>query len=201
MLVSAVVFGIAAASAVSYADGFGALPWKVGSSLESNDTYTYYLCSRGDQSTNWGRTVANSDGCQNITLTFYGPFTDDGGAYWFVQAYGVHPEGGLPKSAMLTVRLSNLDVDPVFFHHSLATTLENTIFYTAQYDRTNLNVGFKWHSRTLPEMTVYSHADGVYFSGYRDDIGRTNGMSFAPLVPLPLSAEMPDRGFSFRMVT
>lgn len=202
VLAAVLVVTVASASLVTYADAFGALPWKVGSPMQSGDTYRYYLCDRGHQATSWGHEVANSDGCQNITLTFYGPFSDAGNAYWLVQAYGQHPVIlNQTESALLTVRLSTLEIEPVLHYHALAETLEKTLFYTSHYDRTNLNVGSTWNARTLPDMTVYSHSEGVYFAGYRDGIGRTNGMSFSPLAPLPLSAEMPEQGFSFRMLS
>ena len=192
----------ASASFVMYADAFGALPWNVGSPMQSGDTYRYYICDRGHQATLWGHEVANSDGCQNLTLAFYGPFADTGKAYWLVQAYGQHP--GVPEqteSAMLTVRLATMEVKPVTHYHSLAELLQRTLFYTSEYSKTNLNVGATWDSRILPHMTVYSYENEVYFAGYRDGTGRTNGMSFSPLVPFPLSAEMPDRGFSFKLLT
>ena len=52
----------------------------------------------------------------------------------------------------------------------------------------------------LPDMVVYSYSEDVYFAGYRDVLGRTNGMSFSSLSSLPLSAEMSKERFSFRMV-
>ena len=201
-LASILVVAVATTSLVTYADAFGTLPWVVGSPMQSGDTYRFYLCDRGHQATLWGHEVANSDGCQNITLTFYGPFSDAGNAYWLIQAYGQHP--AVPtqtESALLTLRISTLNVEPVLHYYSLAELLEDTIFYTGQYHRTNLNVGATWTSHTLPDMTVYAYSEGVYFSGYRDGTGRTNGMSFSPLSPLPLSADMPDDGFSFRMLT
>ena len=185
----------------AYPAALGTIPWKVGTPMESGDTYKYYLCVRGHQSTMWGREVADSDGCQYITLTFYGPFLNNGNAYWTVQAHGQHPvDTDKTESAILIVRLSTLEVESPFYYRTLADMLEDTIFYTKQYERTSLYVGSTWTSRELPDMVVYSYSEDVFFSGYRDGLGRTNGMSFSPLSPLPLSAEMPKEGFSFRMV-
>ena len=202
-IVLGVTLGVAALLVLFavFPDALGAIPWKVGSPMQSGDTYKYYLCIRGHQSTMWGREVADRDGCQNITLTFYGPFLNDGNAYWVIQAYGQHPAiTDRTESAILTVRLSTLEIESPFHYRTLAEMLENTIFYTGPYDRTSLYVGSTWTSRTLPDMIVYSYSEDVYFAGYRDGLGRTNGMSFSPLSPLPLSAEMPAQGFSFRMM-
>ena len=186
---------------ITYPEALGAVPWKVGSPMQSGDTYKYYLCDRGHQSTMWGREVADSNGCQYITLTFYGPFLNNGNAYWVIQVHGQHPViTDQTESAILTVRLSTLEIESPFYYRAMAEMLEKTVFYTSQYDGTSLYVGSTWTSRTLPNMVVYSYAEDVYFAGYRDGIGRTNGMSFSPLSPLPLSAEMPEQGFSFRMV-
>ena len=202
-----IIIGVSVAVAISLMfvtqpEALGIVPWKVGAPMESGDTYKYHLCVRGHQSTLWGRGVADSNGCQFITLTFYGPLFNDGNAYWAIQAYGQHPIiSTQTESALLTFRLSTLEIESPFYYDTLADMLESTIFYTGQYEKTSLYVGSTWSSRTQTDMVVYAYENDVYFSGYRDGQGRTNGMSFSPLSPLPLSAEMPEHGFSFRMVT
>ena len=32
---------------ITYPEALGAVPWKVGSPMQSGDTYKYYLCDRG----------------------------------------------------------------------------------------------------------------------------------------------------------
>lgn len=183
------------------AHGFGGIPWSVGSSIQPGDAYLYHVCERGMQGTSWGRLTADSEGCQNISLEFYGPFVDSGQAYWLVQVAGTHP--ALPDGtaqAMVTLRMSDGTVEPVRSNRALAGMLERTIFYTSAYGPTNLAPGSAWTAPYYPEMTAYGRSDGVFFAGYRDSQGRANMMSFLPDMPLPLSADMPERGFEFEVL-
>lgn len=183
------------------ADAFGVTPWSVGTPIKSGDTYHYHLCDKTVRGTFWGYAVVDDKGCFNMSITFYGPFADANKGYWLLQVDGTHPRDETKKTnAMLTLRLSTMEVKSIFDYKALGTVLEKTLFYTSDYDRTNLNVGTTWKSRDNPNMVVYQHANNVYFAGYRDSDGRTNGMSFSPTFPLPLSAEMPDHGFSFSII-